>query len=148
MDLRSYIFRLDETTKLNLNSFINLKGHGLHVCDYDDLNKFPIDLQSTAKSLVNLERLYFSHIKSEIIEPFIRYSAVLKAIKIHLFREKIIYLSSLNRKREHLVGAKKVIIYLREDVYLATKWGNNPTNFNMIEVRREESVEWHVPFSI
>lgn len=82
---------------------------------------FPIDLHSTAKSFVNLKRLYFHRIESWIIEPFIQYSAKLKAIKIRYLGGKLVDLSKLNKKQEHLFGARKVTVYLEESVFLATK---------------------------
>lgn len=124
---------------LNFSSFTNLKELGLS--NYH--TKFQIDFESSAKSLANLERIYFSCVEPKLIEPFIQHSAKLKGIKImELQGEKIIDMSEWNEKREKLAGARKLNIYLKEEEFLVTKWNNKRTDFKMFELKRAESHNW------
>lgn len=134
-----------DSSMFKLNSLTNLKELCLHNVNSEEC---PINLQSTAKSLVNLNRIYFGYAEAEFIEPFIQYSATLKVIKIDHFGGKYLDLLSLNKKREQLDGAGKVIIYLNEKGYLETKWGNKTTDFKMIEVKRAESYDRHISLSL
>lgn len=61
---------------------------------------------------------------------------------------RILNLVELNEERKKLMGAKKVIIYVRDDVFLATKWAthNGDTNLSLIEMRRSDSYEWNHHF--
>lgn len=136
-----------ESAKVNLDSLTNLKE--LYLTSYEkEFDPFPIDSESTAKSLVNLERIYIYFTSGKMIEPFIRHSKKLKAIKIFwLKRKKIIDVCSLNKERELLLGARKVTIYLSHKNYLATKWRSKTIDTKMIEVKRAESYEWQIPYN-
>lgn len=50
-------------------------------------------------------------------------------------------LSVLNEERRKLIGAKKISIYVHDDMYLATKW-TRPIHLDLIELRRYDSLEW------
>lgn len=130
--------------KLNLNSFKYLKELGL--INYFSASTVATDLSD--KSMLQLERLYLHNFSSEMMEPFIQCAAELNAIKIVDMRgDKLIDLSALNKKREKLFGAKKVVIYLEEDVYMATKWGNRMHDFKTVEIRRASSYDWPMHFT-
>lgn len=103
-----------------------------------------IDLESTAKSLLNLKRLHLENPKSEMIEPFFQNSTKLNGIKIEQSKgDRFINLISLNKKREIFFGAKKVTIFLDESAYLATKWRYKASDLKMIELQRAESWQYN-----
>lgn len=91
---------------------------------------------------INLKRLIFCQAFISDILPFIRFSRELKEIKVkHLNGIKSIDVALLNGERKKLNGAQKLVIYVSEDVYLATKWSTWRINRNLIEIQRIESHE-------
>ncbi|XP_031633806.1 uncharacterized protein LOC116347373 [Contarinia nasturtii] len=104
------------------------------------------DMEILANGLIKLERLYIDLASFDDIMPFIRRSPKLNKIKF-LPRNKgvILNLTLLNIERAKLVGARKIIIYTRDDVFLATKWTtrNGDTNLSFIEMIRSDSLEWN-----
>lgn len=50
-------------------------------------------------------------------------------------------IAALNNERKKMNGARKVIIYILEDVYLRTKWAMMDINHNWIEIKRTISRE-------
>lgn len=58
---------------------------------------------------------------------------------------RVLNLVALNEERSKLTGARKITIYFRDDIFLATKWttlhGN--TNLSLIEMKRSDSLEWN-----
>lgn len=106
-----------------------------------------LNLNDLPRKLPNLERVGFAKISFNNILPFIRQSPKLRKFKIKSFLDKDLIcldLILLNKEREKLVGARNLIIYVEEDIYLATKWKLGTTNFNLIEVRRSHAMEWDV----
>lgn len=108
-----------------------------------------IDLDSLPDKVPNLERIHFSNASSDHILPFIRHSPKLMQMKIenlidgsHLLNGAL-DLNALNLKRQKLIKARKLIIYVNERVFLATKWQNMQMFFNRLEVRRGESFDWN-----
>lgn len=55
---------------------------------------------------------------------------------------KVLSLPAMNREREKLHGAQKMTIYVREDIYLATKWALIKNQFSLIRLKRIDSFEW------
>lgn len=114
------------------------------------------DLEHLPDTLINLKRLYFLEATSDDILPFIRRAPNLRKIKVNRlyhgkhFEEdkKILDLPALNKEREKLTFAKKVLIYVREDVFLATKWTIKQTEFTLIEMKRIDSYNWNMEFQI
>lgn len=111
-------------------------------------------LEILAKNLTNLERLLLQGATYSDLLPFIRCSVKLKYIKIFAqeaehFKGDIINLEMLNNEREKLFGARKVIIYIEDNVFLATKWTtkNGDINLNMIEMKRSNSICWDYDYS-
>lgn len=106
-----------------------------------------LNLNDLPSKLPNLEKAGFAKISFKNILPFIRQSPKLRKFKIKLFLDKdlvSIDLILLNKEREKLVGARNLIIYVEESIYLATKWKFGTTNFNLIELRRSHAMEWDV----
>lgn len=118
--------------------------NSLSVCYADEI----MNIEKLPENLRNLKRVYFSNLTSTRILPFIRYSRKLKRIKIKkliegmFFRNGILDVRALNKEREKLNGAQKVTIYLREEIYLATKWTMKSIDFSLVELKRFESFEW------
>lgn len=122
-----------QSSKIALDLCSNLKCLGLKT--HSSITQ--IDLESTAKSLINLEELCFIGCEFKVVEPFIQYSIHIKRIYFDYgSRGDILNLSALNQKREQLVGAKMITIYLKEDEYMATKWRNKSDDLKLIEIKR------------
>ncbi|XP_055304999.1 uncharacterized protein LOC129569843 [Sitodiplosis mosellana] len=111
-------------------------------------------METTARNLVNLERVYLGEPTCEAIVSFIRHSAKLKKIKvahsIGMPNSNIdgLDLAAWNKGREKLFGARKVTIYVPEHVYLATKWATNKTDYSLIELKRGNSYDWGSDFNL
>lgn len=112
------------------------------VCYPDEI----LNINCLPNNLLNLERIYFFEITFDRILPLIYGLAKLKVIKISQLKDKDqfgkINLMALNERRKQLKGAYKVRIYVREDVFLATKWTVNAVDFDFIELKRFEAFEW------
>ncbi|XP_031633807.1 uncharacterized protein LOC116347375 [Contarinia nasturtii] len=103
------------------------------------------DMENLANGLIRLERLYIDWANVNDIMPFIRRSPKLNKIKFIPRDEGVVLkLAMLNAERAKLAGARKIIIYTRDDVFLATKWTtrNGDTNLSFIEIRRADSIKW------
>lgn len=59
----------------------------------------------------------------------------------------IFNLIALNNARRQLADAQKITIYVKEEIYLATKWAMKETDFDLIRIKRYESFEWHHDFN-
>lgn len=118
----------------------NLKILG--VCYGDEI----INMEKLPNILSNLERIYFARVTFDCILPFICHSVKLKQIKIKNLNDEnrfmSINLAKLNNEREKLPGARKLLIFVKEEDYLTMKWTKNNLKFNLIEIRRFESFEW------
>lgn len=112
------------------------------------------DLEILANGLTSLNRLWINgydvHMNVDVIRPFIRRSLNLNKIKFVHLNPKILNLPMLNEERANLVGAQKITLYVRGDVFLHNKWTtrNGDMNMSFIEVRRYDSIYWnHSGFS-
>lgn len=88
---------------------------------------------------INLERLIIRETSADALMPFIRHSVNLKMIDINKFEGNVLNISALNKEREKLQGARKVMISVDEEVYLATKWASMQINFSLIGMQRIDS---------
>lgn len=121
----------------NLTLLTNLRV--LAIFDGSNTN----DMDILAKKLVNLERILIQNAGHSDILPFIRRSIKLTRIKmVTKVNEPILRLKNLNEEREKLNGARKITIYVPDNVFLATKWTNGDINLNMIEMKRTDSYQW------
>ncbi|XP_055306488.1 uncharacterized protein LOC129570790 [Sitodiplosis mosellana] len=108
------------------------------------------DMDILANSLPNLQRLHINKASVDDIQPFIRQSPKLRQIKVlskdeaH-FNRGILKLLTLNQDREKLAQARKVSIYVPDNIFLRTKWSVNygDTNLSLIEMKRCDSIEWN-----
>lgn len=122
----------------------------LNILDYSNASQ----LQVLANDLIGLERLLLQNATYDDLFPFIRHSIKLKHIKIFTkeaehFKGDIIELRKLNEEREKLFGARKLTIYIEDNVFLATKraTSNGDINLNMIEMKRSNSICWDYDYS-
>lgn len=101
-----------------------------------------------ANNLVNIERLYINASIDEIM-PFIRQSQKLNKIKLASLC-KVLNLAKINTERKKLAGARKITMYVPNDVFLATKWAtrNGDTNLEHIEMQRSDSFQWNHHYNL
>ena len=117
----------------------NLKTLG--VCYGDEI----MNIDCLPSVTPNLERIYMARVTFKTLVPFICHSAKLKQIKLKSLNDenfKSISLPKLNKEREKLIGAHKLLIFVKEEDYLAFKWSKNNLTFSLLEIRRFESFEW------
>lgn len=114
------------------------------------------DLHRLPDTLMNIRHIYFLEASTDDILPFIKRAPKLNKIKVRHFYggihfdvdSNVLNLMALNEAREKLDFAKKITIYVKEDVYLATKWTMARTEFSLIQMRRIESYDWDMDFQI
>lgn len=121
--------------RCGLSRLVNLKELSI----YEGFN--PIDMEILAKNLVNLRRITLSKATIEDILPFIKYSNKLNKICAS-FTENVLDLQRLNEERMKLAGGQKVMLYVPDNIFLATKWNtkNGDTNLSYVEMRRSTSI--------
>lgn len=136
---------------LNLVQLTNLREI---IVRYGSLDMNEKDLEILANSLTSLNRFWIigfnHHMNIDVIRPFIRRSLNLNKIIFVDRGSKVLNLAMLNEERAKLVGARKITLYVRNDVSLHTKWmtRNGDMNLSFIEVRRSDSIYWnHSGFS-
>lgn len=112
------------------------------------------DMEILANSYTNLQRFYISNASIDDIRPFICRSTNLTKVKVipkdeSHFNGGILPLIALNREREKLAGARKVTIYVPDNVFINSKWAtrDGDVNLKMIELKRAYSYEWNHHFS-
>lgn len=99
-----------------------------------------LDVTKIPNLFTNLQRLIIGDCKSfDIILPFIRHSTNLREIILLGCNEEIFSLSAFNSERKRLNEARKVVIYVDEPIYLATKWTFVNINVDLIEIQRLKS---------
>lgn len=140
---------LPALVNLCLEYFENFDVEHLHQLNkleiYMPLNVSNEKIENIAKGLVKLERIVFRETSTNAILPFIRHSKWLKEIRIctlkngKYFKDGRLNVAKLNQERQNLKGAKKVIIYVEENVFLTTRWATLKIDFNFIEMRRLSS---------
>lgn len=118
----------------------------LKVLGINNVNNI-INMDVLPNKLPNLEKIYFGDANEKVIWPFICGSAKLKTIKIlNLVHPDGIYsyrefpnINKMNEKRKMLEGARKVAIYISDNLVLISKWAKKATNLDLIELRRFDS---------
>lgn len=102
-------------------------------------------LETLVTNAINLESVFLQRSKYEEILLLVSHATKLKAIKVNWLVDVDVLtlnVSALNTARKNLIRASKVIIYLNETNYLATKWIFGSREFKWIEIRRLESTTW------
>lgn len=127
---------------VNISALLNLK----ELCiGWIHKNK---NIETLAISLIKLERVYFYEATTDDILPFIRHGARLNVIKIEilkggpLVKNDCLDIATLNEERSKLASARKVLIYVEEKTYLATKWKTKNLNYGLVDIKRTESIEF------
>lgn len=103
------------------------------------------DMENLANNLTKLDRLCIYSENIDVVMPFIRRSLKLNKLKFCLCDSVVpLNLAMLNEERAKLFGARKITIYVCDNVFLATKWRtrNGDTNLSFIELRRKSSIKW------
>lgn len=108
------------------------------------------DMKVLACCLSNLQRLFLHNATFSDLLPFLRHSTKLNVVKFFPKNERnetdrsAYKLLTSNEEREKLFGARKVIIYVPDNNFLATKWrlNNGCTNLSMVEIKRTHSYAW------
>lgn len=111
------------------------------------------DMEILADSYTNLQRLHICNASIDDILPFIHRSPTLNKIKVFAkdaahFNDGILSLKRLNEDRGKLLGARKVTVFVPDNIFLKTKWAteNGNINLNLIELKRVDSIEWNHHF--
>lgn len=128
---------------VTFHRLVNLKELGIYLCSSSTI------FESLAKDLVNLERIYFWKATVHNLVPFIRHSAKLQKIKVqHLETDAdfIFILMAVNRERANLARARKVTIYVNENIFLEFKWATDTTDLGFVQIKRADSYEWEHHF--
>lgn len=103
-----------------------------------------VDLNTLAKSLINVERIHITKGSFNNVLAFIRHSAKVKQIRIDHFTNgqhfnlDIHELHVLKAERAKLIGAHKTTIFIKDEYYIAMKSKTNRYKFNLISINRKE----------
>lgn len=130
---------------IKLPTIDGLKELIIHFMDDHNIN-----FEVIIKSLPNLRKVCFmTHPSTKQLLPFMRRLPKLKELGIYSpsRRGLQIELSALNEERKKLFGACKLVILVREDVYLETKMAtkNLYVIHNLIEIKRIDSTNMRYP---
>lgn len=99
------------------------------------------DLDMVAKILINLKIIRFLRARIDDLLPFLKRSVNMQKIKVEFLKWNTIDFWALNREREKLPGAEKTTLYLKEEIYLETKWTMKETDFGLIRLKRMALLE-------
>ncbi|XP_031631965.1 uncharacterized protein LOC116346169 [Contarinia nasturtii] len=119
----------------------NVKELWLKCYFMNEINK---TLDLVAAKLVNLERVWLSRLltAADEIAIFVKYAPKLKEIYVDKIYGKKLDLTTLNKEREKLRGARKVTIYVDEKTFLETKWNNKSIDLSLVTLKRKESYQF------
>lgn len=109
-----------------------------------------IDLAFLPNNLRNLKGIHFSNASYDDILLLVSHAANLKKIQVDNIENESnepINLVELNKERKKLQQAKKLTIYVNEEIYLAAKWSYQDMKMNLIELKRVDSHNWDHAFS-
>lgn len=146
--------KLNGLVKIYLRNFVagisfaplcGVKELGVYLCPIYN------DLTSLARDFINVERVYFWKAAPKHILSFMRFAKKLKKLKIQNLDEDtgskhILDLFEMNKVRGKLYGARKVTIYVKERIFLATKFATNNKDYEFVEIKRAESYQWEHHF--
>lgn len=106
------------------------------------------DIETVANEHAHLKFIYFGTSSMSHVKMFIGGNSKLERIQIDWFvdeagnieDEKVLNLAALNKDRSKLVNAKKIILYVEEPVYLATKRANREIDLDFITLKRADTL--------
>lgn len=152
----------------SLNSLVSLKIHendGIfdlsHLKNLEELyivNSNQIDnMEILAKNLTKLKRIEFDNADISDILTIINLSANLVCLRViemsnrddnNYFNESTDFLDvpALKKIRDQVIGAKKIMMYVDEDICLETKWKYKKLNFGIIKLMHNSSYTHNVFF--
>lgn len=125
-------------SRINLTRLTDLKQ--LHITVKSPSS---VEIECIAKSLTNLERLYFTIIQTNQILPFIRHSKRLKTIKFHNLSEYILDAFALNQERKKFGNEGLVTIYMPNYIYLRSKWKPRNSKLNLIQIKCSDTKDYY-----
>lgn len=130
---------------LNCPQFTNL--YELILEEYQFQGRIGVELETIAKRLLNLNRLFISICRNiDDIMPFARWSIMLTQLKVLYSKDVVdgLNLKRLNEERSRLVEPSELIIYVCDKIFLKTKWTtkNGDTNLKHIKMRRYDSYKF------
>lgn len=137
--------------KISLSAFSDVEN--ILFKDSDKLN----DLDAIATNLTKLQKINFLFARMDHIKRLVSQAANLSKIIIgslideengRTTKWEPFLLREMNWYREKLAGAKKLTIYVEENVYLATKWKLKNTNLSLVQLLRTDSYEDDDDFNI
>lgn len=107
-------------------------------------------LKALANDFNNVEQICMVFAEFSDILPFIRHSARIKQIevyqlgkrKVDYFINGIIDVIALDKERQKLNRARKVTVYVDEQVFLATKWAGMTTSSTLVAMKRSATRQW------
>lgn len=109
--------------------------------------QYGFDHTKLAQNLNNVERIHLCSRYFDNFLAFIRHSPKVKEIiasslesGIYL-KNNVIDLTALNNERKALAGARKITIYVAENIYLGTKWASKEITFNLVELKRVDGLK-------
>lgn len=132
---------LNGLQKVALSPFVNLVK--LYIFAANQIT----DLDNAWSKLRNFEHIFFSFETISNILPFLEHLPKLQKVQIETVKDGLYFsrtknsisLSTLNQARKKLLNARKVTIFVQEDVYLATKEEFKQDHFDFIDIKRHES---------
>lgn len=114
-----------------------------HLTSLQNITLMPENIHKKAiiMNLVNLRHITIPLATFEDIMLIISHSKKLREIEATIKAGEIINLAKLNEQRRKLAGACKVVIFVRDHVFLETKWTtkNGDMNLSLIEMKRMHS---------
>lgn len=119
---------IPDLKELGFNQYLSfLKTQGLNVA-------------ALPQRFIGIERLIILRASVDDIMHFIRHSRNLKEIEVkELEDDTTLDISALNKEREQLNGAQKMVIYVEEHIYLVAKEKYIGNKLNLIEIQRSYS---------
>lgn len=129
------VYALSED-KLNLRGFQNVEK--LYCYSNDTIG----DFKAMVTSLKKLQCIGFTVTNYYHVEFLISHAANIKKIVVYANikdSDCVIDLVALNKRRAELTAPQKISLFVEENVYLATKWALNETNFEFIRLMRRDS---------
>lgn len=149
IELEKKVDLLSIIEELNAKSFSEsfdwqhlIKLKDLYIADYKSHDR---DMEIVAKNMriINVEKIHFYNVFNKQILSFIRHLPSLTEIRIEgdisdkfgKYKNSI-NVHELNNERKKLAGARKVVIYVGPEVYLACRWTGVGTDKDLVQIRR------------
>lgn len=130
--------KLEQLKELNIR-YINLDINTEMIKQNEYIN---------SKLFKNIERVYFKFTKFIHLIPFLYFAPTLRAVKMGIILDRqnfssCIDLREIDSRRKNLKNARKVTIYVDDNVYIPTKWINPKIEFKYVEMKRANAQEWN-----